>query len=446
MSSFYYRATLVLALLVPVVALPTRDGSSIVSYTFAALALVVFLTYGLKNSHRVQWGDTRFIAVVFLCPFLSMCLTSAYYGIWSGSEVEKMVRIALSIGVYWLLIQIPAAALKRVQWALMAAAATGSIMLLYIVKWSGLGRGAVTRFGADYNAVALANLTLLFGISALLMLGWQLSRWPRIEKWLKVAVAALSVHAVLVSQTRSSWMLIPIFAFIVVLLARCMSKRLRRTLIIGGVAVLLAAVVVVPEVNHRMDSALSNVVSYENGKRNTSVGIRMQLWIASWKMGSQNMLLGVTAPAFRPELEKMAKKGIVTPVVAEGWGEPHSDLAGAFAAYGLLGFFAMLALFLAPAVVFLRRIRDPIPRIRTAASLGLLLCLGYTAFSLTEMMFRGMRSVTVYTIILAIFMAMTRHDGADNLAQDESCRKLPSRAGTRSLADESGAGSRRVDH
>lgn len=417
MSSFYYRATLVLALLVPVVALPTRDGSSIVSYTFAALALVVFLTWGLKNIRQVQWGDTKFIAIIFLCPFLSMCLTSAYYGIWSGSEFEKMVRIALSIGTYWLLIQIPAASLKRVQWALMIAAVTGSVMLLYIVKWSGLGRGAVPQFGAAYNAVSLANLTLFFGVSALLMLGWQLSPWPRFEKGLKVAVAALAVHATFVSQTRSSWMLVPVFVFVVLLLAYRMSARLRRTLIISGVSVLLVAVVVVPEVNQRMGAAVSNVVSYEDGQRNTSVGIRMQLWVASWKMGSQNMLLGVTAPAFRPELHKMEKKGIVTPLVAKGWGEPHSDLAGAFAAYGLLGFFAMLALFLAPAVVFLRRIRSRVPRIRTAASLGLLLCLGYAAFSLTEMMFRGMRSVTIYTIILSIFMAMTRHDSADDRAQ-----------------------------
>ncbi|KCV11342.1 hypothetical protein AZ25_2286, partial [Bordetella holmesii 04P3421] len=50
-------------------------------------------------------------------------------------------------------------------------------MLYVIVGWYG-GRMQVSFYGAEYNAVAFANLTLFFGFASLLTLGWRLTPWP----------------------------------------------------------------------------------------------------------------------------------------------------------------------------------------------------------------------------------------------------------------------------
>ncbi|WP_249205491.1 O-antigen ligase family protein, partial [Achromobacter sp. Marseille-Q0513] len=50
-------------------------------------------------------------------------------------------------------------------------------------------------------------------------------------------------------------------------------------------------------------------------QRDTSVGIRIQLWHASWLMFKKSPLVGVGVSNFRHELVELAKQDIVTPLV-----------------------------------------------------------------------------------------------------------------------------------
>ena len=97
----------------------------------------------------------------------------------------------------------------------------------------------------------------------------------------------------------------------------------------------------------------------------------------------------------------------MTQEVVDGFGEPHNDLLAAMAGYGLLGLLSMLALYLVPAGVFFRRLASDDRVIRVGAQMGLLFCLSYCAFSMTEMMFRNMRSVPTYALIMVALIALT---------------------------------------
>lgn len=159
---------------------------------------------------------------------------------------------------------------------------------------------------------------------------------------------------------------------------------------------------------NRMHKILTDLQRYTvQNDRNTSVGIRLQLWHASWMIFQEAPVLGVGPRNFRAELAKLRDQGVVTPEVASGYGEPHNDFMAAMAGYGLLGLLSILLLYLAPAWVFLRRMASDDRVIRTGAQIGLLFCLGYCAFSLTEMMFRNMRSVPIYSATLVLLLALT---------------------------------------
>ena len=112
-------------------------------------------------------------------------------------------------------------------------------------------------------------------------------------------------------------------------------------------------------------------------------------------------------PNFRPELVKMAEQGTVTKLVSTDFGEPHNDYLGALAGYGLLGILSIFALYFVPAAVFMRRMRSDDVVVRVGAQLGLLFCLGYSVFSLSEMMFRNMRSVPIYAVTVVLLYALT---------------------------------------
>ena len=97
----------------------------------------------------------------------------------------------------------------------------------------------------------------------------------------------------------------------------------------------------------------------------------------------------------------------MTKLVSTDYGEPHNDMLGALAGYGALGLLSMLALYLIPAVVFWRRSRSNDPVVHVGSQVGLLFCLGYFAFSLSEMMFRNMRSVPIYAVTVVVLYALT---------------------------------------
>ncbi|HTK02031.1 MAG TPA: O-antigen ligase family protein [Bordetella sp.] len=410
MPSLYSRLAAILALLVPACALISADAGPALVYLSGLLALVAIAHNGIRGLEPANWRDLLPVTIAVCAPLASVLLTSVLtHGAWSASEFEKFMRFALACPICWLLLRAPTRWLQQVQWSLLFSALAGSVMLIVIMYSPSLGRGAVSDFGGKYNAVAFADLTLFFGFASLLTLPWTLSRWPRLERCLKILATLLSLYATWLSQTRSSWMLLPIFG-LVVLLSRAHWSRKTKGLFVAALIVVLAAGSLALWESHgsRMRQVASDVESYvQDSDRDTSVGIRMQLWHASWLMFLDHPVIGTGARNFRANLAKLRDQGIVTPLVATEYGEPHNDLVSAMAGYGGIGLLAMLSLYLLPAVVFYRRLFSPDPLVQVGAQIGLLFCLGYTAFSLTEMMFRNMRSVPIYGVTMVVLFALT---------------------------------------
>ena len=112
---------------------------------------------------------------------------------------------------------------------------------------------------------------------------------------------------------------------------------------------------------------------------------------------------------FREELSQLATEGQVTPMVARDFGETHNDLLYFLATYGVLGGLGLLLLYFAPGWVFARRLRLSMTdrTTRLFAGAGLMICVGYVVFGLTEMMFRDMRSASFYATWMALFLALS---------------------------------------
>ncbi len=198
------------------------------------------------------------------------------------------------------------------------------------------------------------------------------------------------------------------FGFVYLVTKHQWSMR-KKAYFIGGMVSVLAVVAAVSwySKESRWHGVMTDISSYAKDERDTSLGIRYQLWKASWLMFKQSPLVGVGVRNFRPELEKLRQQNVVTGEVAEGYGEPHNDMLGALAGYGLLGVLSILALYLIPAAIFWRRSASDDPVVHVGSQIGLLFCLGYFVFSMSEMMFRNMRSVPIYALTVVVLYALT---------------------------------------
>lgn len=401
------RIVVALALLVPALALISPVGGPAIIYLTALIALCAWASNAFKRQ-PFAFGEIQAMAVALTAPAVAMLISSMYLGIWSSSEVEKLLRFALAVPVCWVLLRSPRSWLQHLQWSLLFGAFVGSIMLLVIVYTPGLGRNAVSDFGGHYNAVAFADLTMFFGLASFLTLPWKLSPWPRLEAGLKIMAVPLTVYGVWVSQTRSSWGLVVVLGVVYLLTKRQWTVR-TRLVFVGGMVAILTAIAVVSwySKESRWRIVLTDVNNYAQDERDTSVGIRIQLWTASWLMFKESPIVGAGGSSFRSELAKLEERGVVTKLVSTEFGEPHNDMLGALAGYGLLGLLSMLALYLIPAAIFWRRSASDDPVVHVGSQIGLLFCLGYFVFSLSEMMFRNMRSVPIYALTVVVLYALT---------------------------------------
>lgn len=396
-----------LVLLMPALALTSPVGGPAVLYLSALIALTAIAVNAVKRYEPMDFRALWPMALALLSPLVCMLITSSVKSVWSNSELEKLLRFALALPVLWLLLRAPQRLLRHIEWTVLAGALAGSILLITMMLTG--GRGAVVEVGGRYNAVAFANMVLLFGGMTVLSLGWGPgSRWPRLVTGLKVLAAVLAVCATWMSETRSSWMLLPILGLVFLLGLRNWRRRHKVYCALAVSVALVVSAAAIWTFSSRMQEITHDVQGFAtSANRDTSFGIRLQLWHAAILMFEKSPVVGIGPSKFRDELRVLQGQGIVTQEVVDGFGEPHNDLLAALAGYGVLGLLSMLTLYLLPAAIFFRRLASDDRVIRVGAQMGLLFCLSYCAFSLTEMMFRNMRSVPTYALITVTLIALT---------------------------------------
>ncbi|AMD47487.1 hypothetical protein [Bordetella holmesii] len=220
MSRSFLMVVTLLALLVPALALISADGGPAILYLTSFLGLCAWGVNAFTRREPFDFRSLAAVAVALMSPLGAMLITNSVHGAWSSSEQEKLLRFALCVPIAWMLLRARRQWLRNVQWSLIFSAYAGSIMLLAIVGTPGLGRMAVSEFGGKYNAVAFADLTLFFGFASALCLPWSQSTWPRLEAAVKILAVPLSVYAVWVSETRSSWILFGVLGLVIFLVHR----------------------------------------------------------------------------------------------------------------------------------------------------------------------------------------------------------------------------------
>ena len=329
----------------------------------------------------------------------------------SGHTAELERGLRLSLGT---LVILGACLTLIPQWLRQAVWGTtiGTLAATYIGfswTWSEIER--VDNF-PQYNAVSYGNLLILLATLSTLSIGWSLTRYRRTEIALKALIGFAGVLGFMTTQTRSGWVAMPFFVLIglVLWLGTFNPRKLFLPAVIGLV---IAATVFASSstMRTRAQQGVEQLVECANEPNAiSSMCVRIQLWRASWLMFKENPLRGNGATnLFGPVLQGYADRQVVSSfTVEEKFDEPHNDIFYMLAGHGLLGLLALLLLYFAPAWIFVCRLREHIPQsARVASAMGLCVCIGFFAFGLTELMFRGMRVMSFYALMLGWLMALS---------------------------------------
>jgi O-antigen ligase len=330
----------------------------------------------------------------------------------SGNHVAELERgLRLSLGTLIILgacLSLTPQWLRQADWGL----TIGTIAATYIgFSWTWHEIERVDNF-PQHNAVSYGNLLLMLATLSTLSIGWKLTPYRRTEAALKALIGFAGVLGFMTTQTRSGWVAMPFFILIGSILWAG-SFNPRKLILPTVVALVLATTIFASSstMRTRFQQGVDQLVECSSAPNTiSSMCVRVQLWRASWLMFKENPLLGNGATnLFGPSLKAYADKEIVSRyTVDEQFDEPHNDILYMMAGHGLLGLLAILLLYFAPAWIFVRRLAEGVPQTaRVAAAMGLCVCLGFFAFGLTELMYRGMRTMSFYALMIGWLMALS---------------------------------------
>ena len=393
----------------PVLMLTEIGHSSTAWYVLVGTCLIICLTRegGYKKTvtslHPYRW-----VIAAFLFSLVPAVLNLFRFQVMPGAEVERALRMILGcVLVLGAVLTMRPQVIRRITWGFVIA---GLISCAYVL-WPAerdMGRPVTP----EYNSVTYGNLMLLLGVLIMYSTRWTLTAWPRAERALKWLAVLTVLTGFVLTQTRTGWLALPVFLLVWLVLNDFVKRpaRLIAALVLL-VCVCATTLMLIPKMNERAMDGYHEVSECmtTNPLAFTSVCIRLQLWRTSMDMFYQNLWLGIGRRVdFQPELIARVEKGMLLPFVAQDFAEPHSDMIMMLATQGLFGGFALLLIYFAPAVVFIRRLasRQSL-NLRVAAAMGVAVCIGFTIFGVTELMFRGMRTIGFYSVMVGCLLALS---------------------------------------
>lgn len=303
---------------------------------------------------------------------------------------------------------------------LLAVAAIGLIVLTGPKAewfWYGLFIGTIgaaciavyQRFGLHMDRAGGFHQIIMFGD---IVMSMGLMSLASIHYFAKTRVAALpyiafsaGLTASILSGTRGGWValvfsIIPLYSY-----SRHTVGRKVLVVVVLGAALLIAAGFI-PEsgISQRLVAVSGDLHQYRVGNPNTSVGVRLELWKASWKMFSEHPLLGVGSNNFIQGLNELIIRREINPVVGT-FRHAHSEIFHALATNGMIGAIRLLLLYGAPLAFFLRSLQRKGCH-QPYALAGLLLVLSFIDFGLTQVLSSHHVGTAFYALAVSVLAGL----------------------------------------
>ncbi len=182
--------------------------------------------------------------------------------------------------------------------------------------------------------------------------------------------------------------------------------------LVGGIVILNSPQLGVAD---RLWAAVSGVQDHWQGKLDLSVGGRLEMWRANLQFFASAPIFGVGEYQGLALKKALAEAGLMSEVAAS-YPHAHNEYIDALGLRGLVGFAALLAVYLVPLRLFLSKLRPSHMnwRVRCYALAGALIPLSYMIFALTDSMFSNNIGVMLYVFSIAFFWAAVRREEAQD--------------------------------
>ncbi|WP_322054699.1 O-antigen ligase family protein [Paraburkholderia bannensis] len=368
--------------------------------------LLAFALWGLYANRRLPgyftpWREYGWYTAAMLVPLVVIVSQQALMGYWAPHQFDALSRFALALPVFLLLSRVPSRNLTAVGWGCALGALAASAWV-FVDRPVG-GWSDAERLNNYYtNAIPFGDTALLFAFLAVFTFGWDRKARP-LALVVKIAALLAGGFVSYLSGTRGGWIAIPVFMFLLGVQYGWFTHWKRVVVALALVAVAAGALLSTERIQHRIADATSDVSLMQRGDKDTSTGLRLQLWSASIRLFERHPVYGVGKGRLEAALGDLAQHGEAAQAIVNE--RAHSDFFSAIAEMGAIGALSLLTIYFGTSVYFWRARRDADAVIRTAACSGLAVSLSTILFGLTIDVLVPIQVMVLISLLTAAFLA-----------------------------------------
>lgn len=409
-----------LTILFPVLVLTLSKANGVLFMLLALIGLFIYPV--LRKNYPLEKLETLLVFSLLFYVFAAGIVILLGDDVSTGARwFAKIIRFAFAVPLFFLLREITITETQF--WSSLAVGAIFSgivaVIELYVGHMFGWGGGHIGRASGITHPIMFGDISLAMGVMAF----FGLNHFRHFRNWtviLPVLALIMGLVASFLSGSRGSWIALPALFLILLWSMRNVLPKKVFTAIIVTIIALPALIYITPGVNvaKRVNSTIEQYKSYKNLKDDKSllgnpVGLRLEMWQASWSIFKDSPLLGVGWGNFPEEITRMAKSGERNSAITH-YIHPHNQYLSAMANGGLLGLAATLVLLFMPMYIFYKASRHNNDSARSLGMAGVVLTVAYAHFALTEGMFERNISINFYAFYLPLIVAMITKTLATN--------------------------------
>ncbi len=330
-------------------------------------------------------------------------------------ELDRPSRFILVLPIALLLIRLKGPR-EWLFYGVVIGAISAAILGIYERIYLGLGRAH-----GDEHPIMFGNIAMMLGLVSFVCALYFYSKKNIIWTALSLLGCVCGVAASVMSASRGGWVALPLVGLFLLWNSRFLLGKKRLLKITLSILVVFLTAFFVPQtgVEGRIDQAIDDITLYGQGiDKETSVGLRFEMWKGAIKMFEASPLIGVGEYGSYAFKEDLIRDGVVSEKVLMHT-HAHNEYLNALGLTGILGFMALMLVYIVPLKLFLGKMKEYQDdwNIRSYAMAGALIPMCYMDFGLSQVMFSHNIGVMMYAFPIVYFWAAIRWAEREELAK-----------------------------
>ncbi|MGY3891774.1 O-antigen ligase family protein [Aeromonas mytilicola] len=376
------------------------------SYGPGLLAVISLFVFWRKDYLGCLTKEYKIIAVLLFLYFLVFLIST----ILDGSKLSQLDRPSRALMA---ILTLPLLARHKIKLeVLLSGFGIGAIISACIAVYDKFYLGYERAFAFYSMPIQTGNISMSLGMFCLCGFLWYRAKGERRWSYFYLLSTLAGMTGSFLSGTRGGWILLPVVVFSILFFYRgTISKRDRKWLLL--ILVTVSSIVFTPQsgVIKRVYEAHSDIVRYIDGsERNTSLGIRFQLWRSAWDSFIEKPILGWGNDGLRISQKQQLDAGKITEFIYNFNYHAHNQYLEDMAKRGLIGLSSLLGILFIPMVIAKSRMAGTSITSSVFGGLTIVMatCLTTIDYNLSQAYFAHNSGITffIFSLVLALSVSL----------------------------------------